>query len=75
MRLARVVIADDANEPDMQQLDPEVRELSHRRDFLRRMNKWSTAAIAAILLIDSPTPGTPQRLENSRSTWNDFGCA
>ena len=44
---------DQVNEPEVPQEDPEARELSDRRDFLRSLGKWSTAAIAAILLSES----------------------
>jgi hypothetical protein len=52
------------NEPDVgangqpqEQEDAEAKELSDRRDFLRSLGKWSTAAIAAILLTES-TPSS-----------------
>lgn len=38
----------EANEPEMDD-----REVSDRREFLRSLGKWSTAAIAAILLSES----------------------
>ena len=57
-------MADEANEPNMQPMDPEEPEASDRRDFLRGLGKWSMAAIAAILLIESPSP-------NNASTWGN----
>ena len=61
-------MADKVNEPD-EQLDPEARELSDRRDFLRSLGKWSTAAIAAILLIESTPSGEASGWVNSRGSW------
>ena len=84
-------MADRVNELDTQsdneQLDPEVLELSDRRDFLRSLGKWSTAAISAILLIESSpaneAAGWVSRREsrangpgawlNSRTNWMNRG--
>ncbi|HZN08037.1 MAG TPA: hypothetical protein VFB65_14680 [Pyrinomonadaceae bacterium] len=54
------------NEPDVQQEDPEIRELSDRRDFLRSLGKWSTAAIAAVLLTEAPPLNEPSGWVNRR---------
>ena len=60
---------DKVNEPEIQPEDPESKELSDRRDFLRSLGKWSTAAIAAILLTESTsTNEAPGRL-NHRGSW------
>jgi hypothetical protein len=48
-------VNEPANGQDNEQLDPNARELSERRKFLCSLGKWSTAAIAAILLTESPT--------------------
>lgn len=61
-------MVDDVNEPDNEQLDPEERELSDRRDFLRSLGKWSTAAIGAMLLTESSPSGEASGL-NSRGSW------
>jgi hypothetical protein len=66
-------MADEANEPENEQLDPEERELSDRRDFLRSLGKWSTAAIAAILLTESSPSGEASGLVNSRGSWVNRG--
>lgn len=50
-------IDEQAKEPEAQPEDPEIRELSDRRDFLRSLGKWSTAAISAMLLTDA-TPSS-----------------
>jgi hypothetical protein len=44
---------DQVNEPEIQEEDPETQELTDRRDFLRSLGKWSTAAIATILVTES----------------------
>ena len=66
-------MADRVNEPDTQadneQLDPEARELSDRRDFLRSLGKWSTAAIAAILVIESSPSKQASGWVNRRGSW------
>ena len=62
-------MADEANEPDNEQLDPEARELSDRRDFLRSLGKWSTAAIAAILLTESSPSSEASGWVNRRGSW------
>ena len=47
-------MTDETNERDQQAADdPEARELSDRREFLRGLGKWSSAAIAAILLTEA----------------------
>jgi hypothetical protein len=53
------------NEPGIQPEDSETKERSDRRDFLRSLGKWSTAAIAAILLTES----TPS---NEASAWPNY---
>ena len=57
---------DQVNEPEIQQEDPETKELSDRRDFLRNLGKWSTAAIAAILLSESTPSGQVSGWVNKR---------
>lgn len=57
---------DQVNEPEIQQEDPETKELSDRRDFLRSLGKWSTAAIAAILLSESTPPAQASAWMNKR---------
>ena len=66
-------MADEANEPDNEQLDPEERELSDRRNFLRSLGKWSTAAIAAILLTESSPSVEASGWANSRGSWVNRG--
>jgi hypothetical protein len=61
-------VADELNEPDNEPLDPEKRELSDRRDFLRSLGKWSTAAIAAILLTESSPSGEASGWVNGRGS-------
>lgn len=68
---------DRVNEPETQQEDPEARKLSDRRDFLRSLGKWSTAAIAAILLTESDSSNEASawvnrrgsRVNGSRGSW------
>ena len=60
-----------ANEPDVeqaeaQQEDPEV---SDRREFLRSLGKWSTAAIAAILLSETLPANNAAAWVNRRGSW------
>jgi hypothetical protein len=62
-------MADEANEPDTRPMDTEERELSDRRDFLRSMGKWSTAAIAAILLSEPAPSHAASGRVNSRGSW------
>src|SRR5262245_42536858 len=62
-------MADELNEPENRQLDPEARELSDRRDFLRSLGKWSTAAIAAILLTESSPSNEASGWVNRRGSW------
>ena len=59
---------DKVNESEIQQEDPEIKELSDRRDFLRSLGKWSTAAIAAILLSESTSSGQGSWV-NRRGSW------
>jgi hypothetical protein len=66
-------MADELNEPDNESLDPEERELSDRRDFLRSLGKWSTAAIAAILLTESSPSGEASGWVNGRGSWVNRG--
>jgi hypothetical protein len=54
------------SEQEIQQEDPETRELSDRRDFLRSLGKWSTAAIATILVNESSTSGKQSAWVNRR---------
>ena len=54
---AKTSIAVQNNEPGIQQEDVETKELSERRDFLRSLGKWSTAAIATILVTESSRTG------------------
>jgi hypothetical protein len=54
------------NELEERQIDPETKELSDRRDFLRSLGKWSTAAIAAILLTESSPSGQASGWVNRR---------
>jgi hypothetical protein len=68
-------MGDRVNEPDTQpddeQLNAETRELSElsdRRDFLRSLGKWSTAAIAAILVIESSPANEPSGWVNRRAS-------
>lgn len=56
------------NEPEEQQVDPETKELSDRRDFLRSLGKWSTAAIAAILVSQASPPDKASAWVNRRVT-------
>jgi hypothetical protein len=59
------------NEPAVQQDDPETKEIkeaSARRDFLRSLGKWSTAAIAAILLSESTPSGQASGWVNRRGS-------
>ena len=75
-------MADQVNEPDTQadsdQMDseaPELSELSDRRDFLRSLGKWSTAAIAAILVIESSPSNEASGWVNRRGSWvNGLGA-
>jgi hypothetical protein len=57
---------DQVNEPEERQIDLETKELSDRRDFLRSLGKWSTAAIAAILLTESTPSRQPSGWVNRR---------
>ena len=57
---------DQVNEPDDKHEDPETRELSDRGDFLRSLGKWSTAAIAAVLLTEAPPLNEPSGWVNRR---------
>ena len=66
-------MADEANEPDSRPMDTEERELSDRRDFLRSMGKWSTAAIAAILLSEPAPSHAASGRVNSRGSWINRG--
>ncbi len=56
----------DVNEPEAEQEDPEV---SDRREFLRSLGKWSTAAIAAILPSESMTSNETAGWVNRRGSW------
>ena len=62
-----------ANDSDAQELDPEAREVSNRREFLSGLGKWSTAAIAAIVLSDSEESGKSSHWLNSRNSWSKTG--
>ena len=67
-------MVDEVNEPGIDEMDSETRELSDRREFLGSLGKWSTAAIAAILLIDSPSSNEASGWSNSsgsQSWWLD----
>lgn len=66
-------MTDEVNEPDTRQMDPEERELSDRRDFLRSLGKWSTAAITAILLTESSPSDEASGWANSRGSWVNRG--
>ena len=48
---------------------PEDRELSERREFLCSLGKWSSAAIAAILLIEASPSGEAAGWVNHRGSW------
>jgi hypothetical protein len=65
--------ADD--QPDnAQPLNAEARELSElsdRREFLRGLGKWSTAAIAAIVVVESSPSSRPSGWVNRRESWVD----
>ena len=65
---------DQVNGPEIQPEDPETRELSDRRNFLRSFGKWSTAAIAAILLSESTPSTQASGWPNRRgSSWHNSG--
>lgn len=66
-------MTDEPNEPDTRPMNPEERELSDRRDFLRSLGKWSTAAIAAIVLTESSPSGEASDWANSRGSWLNRG--
>ena len=59
---------DQVNEPEIQQEDLEVKELSDRRDFLRSLGKWSTAAITAILVSESTPSARASGWANTRGS-------
>ena len=63
------------NAPAIRELDSEARELSDRRDFLRSLSKWSTAAISAILLIESAPSreASPGGWARSDGAWLNSG--
>ena len=63
---------DQVNESAVQQEDPEIKELSDRRDFLRSLGKWSTAAITAILLTDSTPSGQSSGLGEQTGVINQI---
>lgn len=54
---------------DIEQLDPEAVEISDRREFLRSLGKWSTAAIAAIVLIESSPSNETSGGVNRPGSW------
>lgn len=63
------------DQPDNEQLlnaeARELSELSDRREFLRGLGKWSTAAIAAIVVIESSPSSQPSGWVNRRGSWVD----
>ncbi|HEU4770216.1 MAG TPA: hypothetical protein VFS77_22810 [Pyrinomonadaceae bacterium] len=65
-----------ANEPEIyQDQQQEDREVSGRREFLRSLGKWSTAAIAAILLSESLPVNDAAGLKNRSASWANGGGA
>jgi len=71
-------MADRVNEPetqpDIEHLDPEAVEISDRREFLRSLGKWSTAAIAAIVLTESSQSNSGNnKIEPPASSIGDGG--
>jgi hypothetical protein len=58
-------------QPDNEQLDPAAREVSDRREFLLSLGKWSTAAIAAIVVVDSSPSSQATSWVNRRGSWAD----
>jgi hypothetical protein len=59
------------DQPDNEQLNPEARELSDRREFMRSLGKWSTAAIAAIVVMESSPASQPSSWVDHRGSWVD----
>ena len=59
----------NANEPDVRQEQHDDPEVSHRREFLSSLGKWSAAAIAAILLSESLPANNAAGWVNSRGSW------
>ncbi|HEX6044268.1 MAG TPA: hypothetical protein VFZ22_07250 [Pyrinomonadaceae bacterium] len=64
---------DKVNEPGIQPEDSETKERSDRRDFLRSLGKWSTAAIAAILLTESTPSNEASAWPNRRGSLDGRG--
>jgi hypothetical protein len=64
---------DKVNESDIQSEDSETKERSDRRDFLRSLGKWSTAAIAAILLTESTPSNEASAWPNRRGSLDERG--
>jgi len=69
MSFSGMLVADDVNDRLTQEPDGDAREFSDRREFLGSLGKWSTAAIAAIVLSESPD----QEATPNGEAWNQGG--